>query len=89
MFFSWPLFNAEAVFSIFEMSFELLVGVFVVYRIVRSVGVSCACFTFFIFSCSSLIFCSHLSFLFFCMFQFDNFLDGIFPCLRCLLIGLT
>ena len=41
----WPLFNAEALFSFFEMSFDIFV-VFFVFKIVCSAGVSCACFVF-------------------------------------------
>ena len=69
----------------FEMPFELLVEVSVVCRIVRSTGVSCPCFIFFHF----LLYFIKFSFMFLLllMFEFDNFLDGLFPCLLSLLIG--
>ena len=87
MFSCWLLFNAEAAFSFFEISFDLLVKVRAVFRIVRSAGASCTCFCFFISSCCSFIFRSYLSLIL--MFEFDNFLDGLFSCLLHLLVGLS
>ena len=88
MFSCWPLFDTEVVFSFFEMPFYLLVEVSVVFRVVCSTGVSCKCFSFFfISSCSSFIFRLCLSL--FLMFEFDNFLEGIFSCLLYLLVGLS
>ena len=45
MFSCWPLFNREAVFSFFELPFDLLVEVSVVFTAVCSIGVSCECFS--------------------------------------------
>ena len=57
----WFLFNTETVFSLFEMSFELLVEVSVVIRIIWSTSLSCKCFIFyFLFFCSSFTFRSYL-----------------------------
>ena len=58
-----------------------------VFRIVRSVGVSSACFGFFISSCSSFIFRLYLSL--FLMYEFYNFLDRQLHCLLYLLVGLS
>ena len=39
----WPLLSADVVFSFFEMPFDLLVEIAVVFRIACSTGVSCKC----------------------------------------------
>ena len=44
----WSLFNAEVVFLFFETSFDLLLKVCLLFRIVRLAGVSCLCFSFFL-----------------------------------------
>ena len=82
----WRLYNIEAVFLFFEMPFDLLAEVFVVFTIVCSTGVSWKCYSFFISSCRLFIFCSYLLFL---MFEFDNFLEGLFPYLLYLLPPLS
>ena len=82
-----PQFNTEAVFSFFELSFDLLVEVSVVFTAVCSIVVSCKCFSFFISSCSSFTFCLCLSL--FLMFKIHNFLEGIFRCLLHRLVGLS
>ena len=82
----WRLYNTEAVFSFFEMPFDLLAEVFVVFTIVCSTGASWKCYSFFISSYRLFIFCSYLLFL---MFEFDNFLEGLFPYLLYLLPPLS
>ena len=59
---------------------------FVVFTIVCSTGASWKCYSFFISSCRLFIFCSYLLFL---MFEFDNFLEGLFPYLLYLLPPLS
>ena len=82
----WRLYNTEAVFLFFAMPFDLLAEVFVVFTIVCSTGVSWKYYSFFISSCRLFIFCSYLLFL---MFEFDNFLEGLFPYLLYLLPPLS
>ena len=87
VFFCWCLFNPKTVFSFFEMSFYLLVEVFVISRTTQWTGVSCLSVSFLIFSCSSFIFDSYL--LLFLICEFDNFFDGLFPCFLYLLVWLS
>lgn len=86
VFFCSCLFNPKTVFSFFEMSFYLLVEVFVISRTTQWTGVSCLFVSFLIFSCSSFIFDSYLLLFFIC--EFDNFFDGLFPCFLYLLVWL-
>ena len=87
MFSCWPVFNTGAMFSFFEFPFDLLVEVSVAFTAVCLIGVSCKCFSSFISSCSSFTFCLCLSL--FSMFGIHNFLEGIFRCLLCRLVGLS
>ena len=69
----WPLLSADVVFSFFEMPFDLLVEIAIVFRIACSTG----------FLVNAHICCYIL------MFEFDNSLEGLFPCLLYLLVALS
>ena len=87
MFSCWPLFNAEAVFSFFELPLDLLADVSVVFTGVCLISDSYKYFSFFISSCSSFTF--RLCWSLFLMFEIHNFLEGIFRCLLHRLDGLS